>query len=233
MESKNSAEYLDFSLEADFDGDAKNKLFAIFLCLCYNGIRRTIMTAQKRKNNKKWLWWGAGILILAVVIGGGVLIWRKNDADDKKTEETAVVEKSEKTDPTEIEPETEPVETMSTGVEKEKVVQYEGEDPNTETGLSGVVTYAGVSGEKLMVRVSIDQYLTSGTCELSLKKDGVVIYSDTAGIVGSASTSTCEGFDILTSSLGANGATGAGKIEININISADGRSGAISGEVEI
>ena len=167
------------------------------------------------------------------MIGGGVLVWRKNNTSDKKAEETTVVEKTEKNEIAEPEKESEPAETTSTGVEKEKVVQYEGEDPNTEAGLSGVVTYAGVSGEKLMVRVSIDQYLTSGTCELSLKKDGAVIYSDTAGIVGSASTSTCEGFDILTSSLGANGATGAGKIEININISAGGRSGVISGEAEI
>lgn len=191
------------------------------------------MTAQKRKNNKKWLWWGAGILVITAIVGGGVWVWRNNNTDGGGAEKTTAVEKTEKTDTTEVEKETEPAETVSTGVEKEKVVQYEGEDPNTEAGLSGVVTYAGVSGEKLMVRVSIDQYLTTGTCELSLKKDGAVIYNDTAGIVGSASTSSCEGFDIPAESLGANGTTGAGKIEININISAGGRSGVISGEVEI
>ncbi len=188
------------------------------------------MAAQKRKNNKKWLWWGVGILILVVIIGGGMLIWKKNNPESEKVEETTAVEKNETTEP---EKEAEPAETTSTGVEKEKIVQYEGEDPNTEVGLSGVMTYAGVSGEKLMVRVSIDQYLTAGTCELSLKKDGAVIYSDTAGIIGSAATSTCEGFDIPVSSLGANGTTGMGKIEMEIKISAGGKSGVIRGEAEI
>ncbi len=192
------------------------------------------MTAQKRKNNRKWLWWGAGILILVIVVGGGVLIWQKNQADDKKNENTIVVEKEEKKNiDNETEKTTEPAETVSTGVEKEKVVQYEGEDPNTEAELSGVVTYVGVSGEKLMIRISIDQYLTGGQCELNLIKDGAVIYDDTVNIASSASTSTCEGFDVLTSGLGANGATGAGKIEIKIKINADGRSGVIGGEVEI
>lgn len=191
------------------------------------------MTAQKRKNNKKWLWWGTGILVLAAIVGGGVWAWRNNNTDGGETEKTTAVEKTEKTDTMEAEKEAETAETVSTGVEKEKVVQYEGEDPNTEAGLSGVVTYAGVSGDKLMVRVSIDQYLTAGTCELSLKKDGVVIYSDTAGIIGSAATSSCEGFDIPVSSLGANGATGVGKIEMEIKISAGGKSGVIRGEAEI
>ena len=48
-----------------------------------------------------------------------------------------------------------------------------------------------------------------------------------ANIIGSASTSTCEGFDVPISGLGG------GVTKININLSDGERSGVIRGEVNI
>ena len=89
------------------------------------------------------------------------------------------------------------------------------------------MTYAGVSGDVLMIRVNRDQYLAEGNCELNLIRNGTVIYSDTTGIVTAATTATCEGFNVPISSLSN------GNYQIVINLSSDNKTGTISGEVNI
>ncbi len=184
------------------------------------------MVAQKRKNNKKWLWWGAGILVLIAIGVGGWLIWQNNNGEKNNETETSKTEE-QNTENTESTENTGTAEVASEAVEKKKIIQYDGEDPNEANELSGAVTFAGVNGEKLMIRVNIDQYLTEGKCELTLKKDGANMYNSIANIIGNASTSTCEGFDVPTSELGG------GTVEININISAGERSGVIHGEANV
>ena len=181
--------------------------------------------AQKRRNYKKLVWWGAGlILIVAIVTGVVVAVNNTGKTNEQgvesneKVEQKDEIEKSESTENSSKDEET---------AKQQKVVQYTGDDPNSLDELTGVVSYAGVNGQALMIRVNIDQYLTEGTCELTLTRGGSIIYSDTAAIVGSASTATCQGFDILTSELGE------GNVEININVTADGKRGTIRGEANI
>ena len=179
--------------------------------------------AQKRKQKKKWLWWGVGAVLLVVIGVGGFLIFKNNAGEKTDETETSETEEQKITEPEQAE-----TGELSEGVtEKAKVVQYEGEDPNEAEDLSGVVTYAAVSGSNLVIRVSIDQYLSEGSCELTLRRGGVTIYNSIASIVGNASTSTCEGFDVPTGELGG------GNVEIVINLSAGGRNGVISGEASI
>ena len=175
--------------------------------------------AQKRKNSKKWIFW---VLMVVLFVAAAVvcyLVWNnyfRDKKEDKPTEEQSLVEKYEEKKVEEKEEET---------VEKKKVVQYEGDPPNTQEELTGVVTYAGVNGDNLMIRVNIDQYLESGSCEFSLMQNGVA-YSDVANIVGSAATATCEGFNVPVSGLG-------GDYEIVIKISSGDKTGTINGKVEI
>ena len=180
--------------------------------------------AQKRKRNKKWMYWLA-MLVLLVVAGVIVyLVWDNyfNDKkDDKGREEevgqiesvSAQEEEIKKSDPE--------------SSEKPKAIQYDGEDPNTKEELSGAITYTGVSGDKLMIRVNIAQYLEDGECTLSLIRSGSTIYSNSAGIVANASTATCEGFDVLVDGIGG------GTMEILINLNAGGKNGTIRGEVNV
>lgn len=176
--------------------------------------------AQKRKKNKKWIFWV--IMIVLFVAAGAVcyLVWDNyfKKKEDKPIEEQSVVEVA-------VDDVVAGQEQVEEVVEKEKVVQYEGEDPNEEDELTGVVTYVGVSGESLMIRVNIDQYLDSGSCELSLIQNGVA-YSDTTNIVGSAATATCEGFNVPVSGL-------SGNYEIVIKINSGGKNGIIKGEAKI
>jgi len=179
---------------------------------------------QRRRNNKKWLWWGGGVVLVALIVAIGVVIWQNSNSENKEND-TEVVE-VEKQETTEVET-VETGELASTGVEKEKVVQYEGNDPNEAEELTGVVTYAGVAGNTLMIRVSIDQYLTEGTCELTLSRGGATMYSSIASIIGDVSAATCEGFDVPAGELGG------GDVQININLSAGERKGVIRGEASI
>ena len=182
--------------------------------------------AQKRKQKKNKRWVLRFLMILLFVVAAAVcyLVWdayfkTEKSVDEGVAEEVEVVEKPvENSDVTEVDLEV---------VEKEKVVQYEGEDPNVSEELTGVVTYAGVSGDNLMIRVNIDQYLESGKCVLSLTRDGNEAYTDEAGIATAASTATCEGFNVPVSVLGV------GDYEIIIRLSAGDKVGTIRGEASI
>lgn len=179
--------------------------------------------AKKHKKNKKWISWLIILILFVVAAVVAYLVWdayfkdKKDDGDKGQTggQTEVIVEKDERVEPED-------------GEEKPKIVQYDGEDPNSLEELSGVVTYAGVSGGNLMVRVNIDQYLEYGECELVLRQGGMEIYSDVAGIVNSAATATCEGFDVPMNSLEIEGAVG-----IEVNLSAEGKSGVIRGEVSL
>ncbi|MBO7657030.1 hypothetical protein J6S55_00035, partial [Candidatus Saccharibacteria bacterium] len=113
------------------------------------------------------------------------------------------------------------------GSKKEEVKQYDGDSPNMADSLTGVISYAGVSGGDLIIRVNIDQYLTTGNCGLTLKRDGNIIYSVTTNIEGSVSTSTCNGFKI------SSGELSSGKLEIEIALESGDKRGKILGEATI
>ena len=76
----------------------------------------------------------------------------------------------------------------------------------------------------MIIRMSINQYLGSGVCSLTLGD-----YSSTVNISPSASTSTCEGFDIPLSDLG----NLSGKVNFTINLQSGDKTGTITGEVSL
>lgn len=183
------------------------------------------MARRRRKNKRKWVFRLFFLVLLITAIIVCYFVWDgyfkdKKDKDRPMThdESSVVVDEEKKEDKEDAE---------SVVIEKEEAVQYDGEDPNEGRSLSGVITYAGLTDSKLMIRINIDQYLTDGVCELKLIRGGTVVFNDSAGIVGSASTATCEGFDVTASGLGS------GKLQIEIKISAGGKTGLISGEVEV
>lgn len=184
-----------------------------------------MMVAAQRRSRK---WLGVGILMSAVIVVAvvAVVLSRSQGGVDgqdvvKITEDAKEVADSNKND--------DEVgiadKTMENG--KEKIVQYEGEDPNAGEALTGVVTYAGVNGDALMVRVNIDQYLSSGECKLVLMQNGASVYSGAAGIVSSAATATCEGFNVPVAGLPG------GELEIVVYLAANGKTGEIRGEVAL
>ncbi|MBR3179979.1 hypothetical protein IKF57_00395 [Candidatus Saccharibacteria bacterium] len=179
--------------------------------------------ARRRKRSKKWISWLILLVLLIAAIVVCVFVYNSYFTEEVRPEEPTPAPIVEPIAPAGEEIE---VELPSSGTEKEKIVQYDGEDPNQAGELTGVVTYAGVAGDKLMIRINIDQYLASGSCELNLMRNGAVVYSASARIIDSATTATCEGFDIPVSGLGGN-------YQILINVAADGKTGVIKSEVNV
>ena len=179
--------------------------------------------ARRRKRSKKWISRLFFLLLLIVAVVVCYFVWEayfkeKKEVPKGKDDQTQIVKPTEKEED-KIEEE-EPI-------QKEEVPQYDGEDPNEQGGLTGVITYLGVSGSDLVVRVNIGQYLTSGSCEINVIKGGEVLYTSLASVIDSASTSTCEGFNVPVEKLSS------GKIQVNINVSSGEKTGIISGETEI
>ena len=186
--------------------------------------------AKKHQKHKKWLYSGVFLVLFVAAAAMVYLVWdsyfaEKGDdtglRDDGGSAET--VTDGGGTDETGSE-----ADEVKDVVEKPKVEQYDGEDPNMSESLSGAVTYAGVVDERLMIRMNIDQYLEEGRCELSLVKDGATIYNSVANVVSNVTTATCEGFDIPMGELEE-----SGLIEIKINITAGNKTGVVWGEVGI
>ncbi|MBR5046544.1 hypothetical protein IKX73_02885 [Candidatus Saccharibacteria bacterium] len=183
---------------------------------------------SKRRRNKRNFYWLVFLILLLIAGVIGYKVWEgyfKTDGSSPE-EMSSVKEKEEKKNDDEA---------VNTGtddnVEEEplekKVEQYDGNNPNANNELTGVITFAGVSGDYLIVRVNIDQFLMDGSCELKLIREGSNIYSDTVEIIDSASTATCKGFNVPINNLGK------GKININILLTAEGKTGIIKGEVTL
>ena len=178
--------------------------------------------AKKHKKSKKWISWLVMLILFVAAAVVTYLVWDayfRNKEDDRSeidNEQTEIVD-SQTAEEAEVEEVT----------EKPKIVQYDGDDPNSAEELSGAVTYAGVVGDNLMVRVNIDQYLEEGTCELNLLRNGATIYNSAVGIVGNVATATCEGFDVPVVEVGG------GEVEIVINLNSGDKNGVIYGETSV
>lgn len=186
------------------------------------------MIARRRRRSKKRISWLIFVILLIAVGAVCYLVW-DNYFNDNKTEEQEGQEQisSEEKKPDDKKVEDDTKRGDSDENDDKKVVQYEGDDPNLNAELTGSVTYAGVLDDRITIRVNIDQYLSGGSCALSLLNKDVVVYNESTGIVNSASTATCEGFDIPVSSVGA------GNYEIVIKISSGDKNGLIKGEVRV
>lgn len=184
------------------------------------------MAQQKRKRSKKWI---STLIFILLLIAAGVVCYFVWDAyfRDKKTPEpnnnTVVVDDKTKG----AEEKKDNKESEEKYKEKEETQQYEGTDPNSNEYLTGAVTHAKVSGDKVIIRVNIDQYLSGGTCELKIRNNGIDVYSDSASIIDSASTSTCEGFNVPLDNLPA------GYLDILITLNSGEKTGSINGMVEV
>ncbi|MBQ3305955.1 hypothetical protein IJH02_00760 [Candidatus Saccharibacteria bacterium] len=176
----------------------------------------------KRKRNIKTIFLVIGLVVLCAGAGVALALLTHKKADTSSNDEikTTVSEPS-KTTVKETEKDTE-TDNFN------EVPQYEGENPNELHELTGIITYTGKTSENLSIRVSIDQILGSGTCNLTMTS-GSATYAAAAPIIQSgATTSSCEGFDVPLSELSA------GKTwNINIKLTSEEKTGVISGEVSL
>lgn len=190
------------------------------------------MAKQKGKTkNKKWIWWVVCLVLLVIVGAGTFVVWKTIFKERDEGQQNIVTEEAESQIEKKI--------SGNGGVIRDeadeesggkKVVQYEGEDPNNSEKLTGVVTYTGrIGGEgsDIQILTNIDQFLSGGTCEITISQNGKTVYSGNSGIQPGVSTSSCDGFVVPGSAIG-NGAA-----QININLSSGDRTGTITTEVTL
>lgn len=96
--------------------------------------------------------------------------------------------------------------------EKELPQLYEGDNVNNSNGLTGVITAKSVMGDNLVIRNTIDQMVSGGTCELTLTSDSKTVIRS-AEIIQNPSSSACAGFDIPVAEL----SQGTWSIEIKVS----------------
>ncbi len=181
----------------------------------------------RRRRSKKWISW---LIILLLLVAAGVvcyLVWDNYFNDKKQGNSEAGISQEEKKEEQKDDNPKEEKKEEEQAVKKEEVVQYDGDNPNNASSLTGAITYAAASGDNLMIRVNIDQYLSGGTCVLALVRDGATIYNSEAAIIDVASTSTCEGFNVPVATIGN------GNFAISIKVSSGDKVGEITGEVRL
>lgn len=177
----------------------------------------------KRKRDFRWVKW---LLFLALIVGAvAVVILVKNNYFDKKDDQnTSQTVETNKTDDKKSEEKTEQKEETEP---EQKAPQYEGESPNKSETLTGMITYADVMNDELVIRTNIDQFLQAGTCNIIMSRNGITYYTGSVGIIESVTTSTCDGYKIPVSELPK------GDLSVEINLESEGKSGKITGRVRI
>lgn len=112
--------------------------------------------------------------------------------------------------------------------EPKKVVQNEGEDPNIEPGFTGFFTNSNVSGNKLTLRLTINQIIgTQGTCKLLMTNDNGGQIEQEVPTVSNPSSSSCQGFDVSLDGVAK------GSWNVRVTIDADGKNGILETVVKI
>lgn len=99
---------------------------------------------------------------------------------------------------------------------------------NNSPTLTGVLNYKAVVDDKLSIRVTIDQAVSSGVCNLTLtnQSSGKTV-AKTAQTVQNPSSASCMGFDVPLAELGS------GAWNIVIEITGDGKTGKITGDINL
>lgn len=183
------------------------------------------MRRKKRKSGKIIF----GILIIAALAVSAFASYEyflKPKSDDQPADDVVT--------PTVLNPETRTPTDAGKGSDdpevitgKEPVIQYDGDDPNKASDLTGAITYAGATANSIIIRVNIDQYVDGGTCVLKILSGGSVVYQTSANLIADVSTSTCDGFNLPRS------VVGSGDFALSIELSSGGKTGVINGGVSL
>lgn len=173
------------------------------------------------------------IILVAVLLGGALIAQRviaakkKSSASDSSTESSVQVPNNAKSSE-ESAATTQKSNAAQTDSPDKTPSQYDGEDPNRSASLTGFLSTARFDGDKLVLRLTIDQYLAEGICKLTLTDDAGHSLQKSASLTPVASTSSCEGFDVAGSEL----SDFVRPIYITVDLASGDKVGVVEGSVE-
>lgn len=191
------------------------------------------MRVQKKSHKKALVITIVSLVVVLAVGAGAYALFSPfdNPASDNSSEKSTSASKKDtsiNSDDSAKKPNSTDKDSATLEHEAEKNIQpsYEGNNTNSNEGLTGVINYSGVSDGKLIIRTTINQAISSGSCQLTLTS-GTKTVTRESGIVPNPSSASCEGFDVPTSELGS------GNWSITITITDGSRSGELKGSVTI
>lgn len=189
------------------------------------------MKIQKQTNKSKKILF---ISIASLLLVGVLLVFAWKYQQSNETAEGSATTSKQKADETGSESGTtnnppKSSETNNESIvekEKDKVLEYEGTSPDSSPTLTGSINYSAVAGNNLIIRTTINQIVSSGTCDLTLS-NGTKNVTRSSAIAQNPSSSTCQGFDVPVAELST------GTWSIDIKISGDGKVGNLTGSSKI
>jgi len=176
---------------------------------------------------RPWMLVLIGVVIIVIVVL--VVVFAKPHTEEERSEPTTT--EPEQSEPKQPEAEDKPQEPDQKDEDRpdDKVVQFEGEDPNDLEEITGVVTYRAVENGKLIIDTSIDQYLTSGgTCTVTIKGQNTGhVETATKQAHADITASYCETFEIPAANLPSD------YYDIEITVLSNDKKGTIKDGVQL
>ena len=194
------------------------------------------VTYKKKKSFKAII--GVTIFIFVVLLATliTVIVISAQKGDDYKVKKTPAAKQTNKP-----KPKKEPDDEEETDDKDAPNKPGEQKDPNntgaknrkkTPKPIKGKIDNTSLVNGSLQVRVTINEVINDGTCELSLVGPREQKYSNTTQIIANSSTtSICNGFDVLVNDIERDRDKQTGKWLVTVNLSTKTRQGKLTGEI--
>ncbi|MBB1556432.1 hypothetical protein HG443_001495 [Candidatus Saccharibacteria bacterium] len=194
------------------------------------------VTYKKKKSFKAII--GVTIFIFVVLLATliTVIVISAQKGDDYKVKKTPAAKQTKKP-----KPKKEPDDEEETDDKDAPNKPGEQKDPNntgakkkkkTLKPIKGKIDNTSLVNGSLQVRVTINEVINDGTCELSLVGPREQKYSNTTQIIANSSTtSICNGFDVLINDVERDRDKQTGKWSVTVNLSTKTRQGKLTGEI--
>ena len=196
------------------------------------------VTYKKKKSFKAII--GVTIFIFVVLLATliTVIVISAQKGDDYKVKKTPVAKQAKKPKPkkeSDDEEETDDKDDPNKPGENNN-------DPNnpkttkkekkTPKPIKGKIDNTSLVNGSLQVRVTINEVINDGTCELALVGPREQKYNNTTQIIANSSTtSICNGFDVLINDVERDRDKQTGKWLVTVNLSTKTRQGKLTGEI--
>ena len=196
------------------------------------------VTYKKKKSFKAII--GVTIFIFVVLLATliTVIVISAQKGDDYKVKKTPVAKQAKKPKPkkeSDNEEETDDKDDPNQPAENNN-------DPNnpktnkkrkkTPKPIKGKIDNTSLVNGSLQVRVTINEVINDGTCELALVGPREQKYNNTTQIIANSSTtSICNGFDVLINDVERDRDKQTGKWLVTVNLSTKTRHGKLTGEI--
>lgn len=196
------------------------------------------VTYKKKKSFKAII--GVTIFIFVVLLATliTVIVISAQKGDDYKVKKTPAAKQAKKPKPkkeSDDEEETDDKDDPNKPAENNN-------DPNnpkttkkrkkTPKPIKGKIDNTSLVNGSLQVRVTINEVINDGTCELALVGPREQKYNNTTQIItNSSTTSICNGFDVLINDVERDRDKQTGKWSVTVNLSTKTRQGKLTGEI--